>query len=93
MPMYVNLKSHLDELKAIETSKPESERKDVPSLSELARSIGIHQTHIARIAGNRMASLNFKIFDQIITEMRQRGFQTDVSDLLVYIPPKVGNRS
>lgn len=87
VPVYVRLKAYLDDLKAIEMSKPPSQRKKVPSLSELARKLGLHQTHLARIAGNKMASLNFKIFGDIITEMRGRGFPMQVTDLLVYRDP------
>lgn len=88
MPVYVNLESYLSKLKALESTKSKEERRPVPSLSELAACIGMHQTTINRIANNAISNLNLETADKIITEMRQRGFQMDVSDLLAYIPPE-----
>lgn len=87
MPMYINLTSYLSELKAIESTRPASQRRKVPSLSEIARLAGIHQTTISRIAGNKVGELNLKVCDVAITELRRRGFPADVSNILVYIPP------
>jgi hypothetical protein len=85
--MYININSYLNHLKAIESTKPENERRSVPTLTELAELAEVHQTTLSRIAGNKVGELNLKVFDVTITELRRRGFSADVSDLLVYIPP------
>jgi DNA-binding Xre family transcriptional regulator len=84
MPMYINLKTYLSSLEAIERSRPANERKQVPNLSELARSLGMHQTSINRIANNQVNQLSLETADKIITEMRKRGFLMQVGDLLAY---------
>lgn len=83
--MYVNLKSYLSKLKAVERGKPKDRQRVVPSLAEIARSIDMHQTSLSRLANNQVNQLNLETGAKIITEMRERGFDMDVSDLLVYV--------
>lgn len=84
MPMYINLKSYLTNLEAIESTRPTGDRRDVPSLSELARCIDMHQVQINRIANNQVKQLSLETGDKIITEMRRRGFDMQVQDLVAY---------
>ena len=86
--MYINLETYLSELKAVESSRPEEHRRKVPSLSELAESIGMHQTTLSRIANNKVSQLSLETGDKIITEMRRRGFPMKVDNLIVYLPPE-----
>jgi DNA-binding Xre family transcriptional regulator len=86
MPMYINLDTYLSQLKAVESTKPKGERRHVPSLSELAEAIGMHQTSLSRLANNKINQLSLETGDKIITEMRHRGFPMQVTDLLAYIP-------
>ncbi len=87
MPLYINLKSYLSTLEAIESTKPESQKKHIPSLSELADSLGMHKTSIIRLANNKVSQLSLETGDRIITEMRQRGFPMEIGNLLVYQEP------
>ena len=82
--MYVNLKGYLSKLRAIERSKPKDQQRIVPSLSEIARSIDMHQTSLSRLANNQVNQLSLETGAKIISEMRERGFDMQVGDLLVY---------
>jgi DNA-binding Xre family transcriptional regulator len=84
--LFINLDAYLSQLKAVESTKPKGERRHIPSLSELAESIGMHQTSLSRLANNKVEQLNLETGDKIITEMRRRGFQMTVEDLIAYIP-------
>lgn len=86
--MYISLRSYLESLKAIESAKPEGKRKHVPSVSELAKGVGMHDVSLSRIANNKVSQLALDTGDKIITEMRRRGFQMQVQDLLTYLPPE-----
>lgn len=84
MPMYVVLNEYLSRLSSIEARKPKGERRHVPSLTELAESVGIHRTILSRVANNRQLNLNLDVGSKIISEMRRRGFQMDTTDLVIY---------
>lgn len=86
--MYINLKTYLSNLEAVESTKPKGERRHVPSITELAESIGMHQTSLSRLANNKINQLALGTGDKIITEMRRRGFAMQETDLIVYIPPR-----
>lgn len=88
MPMYINLKTYLSNLEAMESTKPKGERAHVPSISELADSIKMHQTSLSRLANNKINQLTLDTGDKIITEMRRRGFPMQERDLITYTPPK-----
>lgn len=81
----VVLKEYLDRLNAIETLKPKSEeKKEVPSLSGLAKLAGLHRGSVIRIANNHGNSINFKTANTIIKAMRSIGFKMQLSDLVIY---------
>lgn len=79
----VNLKSYLERLKAIETLKSGSKR-DVPNMDQLAKMVGLHRGTMNRIANNHTSAIRFKLLGSIITALRGLGFNTSVSDILVY---------
>lgn len=87
MPMYINFEAYLSSLKAVESSKPERHRRRVPTISDLAKSIGMHQTTLSRLINNQVSQLSLETGDRIITEMRRRGFPMEVTDLITYRPP------
>jgi hypothetical protein len=55
-------------------------------MQELADSIKVHRTMLSRFTNNKATNLNLKIADGVIKEMRRRGFQMEVTDLLRYVP-------
>ncbi len=86
--MYVTLKGYLAGLKDLEKLRAEGEQRDVPSLTDLARAAGIHPMTISRWVGGGIQATNHETIAAIIAEMRRRGFNTEVSDILAYQPPE-----
>jgi hypothetical protein len=86
--MYVVLKSYLDGLEAIERSKPDTQRRKVPTIGELAAELGIHRVTLSNVVNGNIAQLNLELGGRIITAMRRRGFAADVTDLIAYRPPE-----
>ena len=86
--MYITLKSYLDRLEALERSRPASQRRDVPSIGELAKELGIHRVTLSNIANGNIRQLDLETGGRIITALRRRGFEMDVSDMIAYRPPE-----
>ena len=84
--MHIVLKSYLDRLENEENAKPPHQRRRVPSIRELAREVGVHETNLSRLANDRVTDLRLPTAAKIIATMRQYGFPMDVSDLLVFTP-------
>lgn len=82
--MYIKLDAYLAQLKANERARPKNERRHVPNLSALAEATGVSRAHMANIARNKVKSLNLDLADKIITEMRRRKFDMELTDLLEY---------
>lgn len=57
---------------------------DAPSLRGIARGIGTTSVSISRIANNHMKMLNVETLAAIIQYLRDYGFDTQVSDILVF---------
>lgn len=85
--MYLNLKSYLGELEAVERSKPVGKRRDVPTMTELARAVGMHKVSFSRLVTGQVRSLNFDVGAKILDELRRRGFETNPGDIIGYVPP------
>ena len=86
--MVVTLKAYLNKLAAIEKAKPESQRRHVPTMAEIASDVGISKNSISIIASNNVKRLNLKVASKIIATIQARGFPMMLTDLLVYIPPE-----
>lgn len=76
--VYITLNSYL-------TSEKEK-GADVPSVSALARDIGMHQVSLSRLANNQVKQLNLSTANKIITAMRKRGFNMQMHDLIKFEP-------
>lgn len=85
--LYITLKSYLDELDALEKSKPADQRRRVPGMEELAKAVGIHPVTLSNIANSNIQQLNLATGGRIITAIRQFGFPMEVTDLLAYRRP------
>lgn len=85
--MYITLSSYLQELRAKESSKPEEERLDVPMMKTLAEVAGVTPSTLSFIAKGRTKSFNLSTFASIIGEMRRRGFNTQITDILKFEMP------
>ena len=89
--LYVTLRSYLQRLKEGERSKPKSERRDVPTLAEIAAELGVTETTISNVSTNNIKQMNLEMGGRIIALLRSKGFSMEVSDLLVYRPPDDAN--
>lgn len=78
------MKSLLERLEAEERQRSEGERRDVPNLSELARATGVSREMMSQIANNQVKLLNLRTMHNIIGELRCRGFEVDVEDIVAY---------
>lgn len=85
--MYIRLKAYLSELAAAEEQKPRQLRRPVPTMKELAEAVDYDPQTMSRLATGKIKSLNFELGAKIIDEMRGRGFQMQVTDLIAYEPP------
>ena len=85
--MYVTLSSYLRGLRAEESRKPEEERLSVPTMTTLAKVAGITQGSLSSIVTRRTKSLNLDVAASIIGEMRRRGFNTQITDILKFEMP------
>src|SRR5688500_17761186 len=86
--MYITMKSYLGHLEALERSKPATSRRPVPTIGELAEELGIHRVTLSNIVNGNIQQLDLKTGGRLITAMRQRGFEMDVSDIIAYRPPE-----
>lgn len=84
--MVINLKAYLKELEGAELRKPDYERKNVPTLKDLAEAVGIHEVTMVNIANGNIKLLNLETASKIIDAMRVRGFEMETTDLVAYQP-------
>jgi len=84
--MHIVLRGYLTRLEEEEKAKPPHLRRRVPSIRELAKEVGVHETNLSRLANGKINDLRLTTASRIIVTMRQYGFPMDVSDLLVFVP-------
>ncbi len=56
----------------------------VPSLQDIADAIGTTHVSMSRISNNHMKLLNVSTLTLIIQYLRECGYKTDISDILIY---------
>jgi len=71
-----------------EKQKPVHQRRPIPTILEMAKNAGISKTGLIDIMNNRYESLNIRVMNNIITQFRKCGFDTDISDVVKYVPEK-----
>lgn len=82
--MYMTLAIYLRELRIIEARRPKNQRRSVPTMKRLAEVSGIDSSSLSRIANGHTKSLSFDVGASIVSEMRRRGFNTQVGDILKF---------
>jgi DNA-binding Xre family transcriptional regulator len=85
--MFFRLSVYLEELAAIERTKPENQRRQVPTMKELAAAAHVNPANLSRLVTGRIGSLNFRIGVAILDEFHRRGFHATPNDIIAYIPP------
>ena len=80
----VILKEYLERLKREELVNQESERRYVPNFTEIARAAGLTFKTISKLANNGGSSLNKRTLALVITALREEGFNTKLSDIVIF---------
>lgn len=86
--MYINLGPYLEKLETLERTKPEGQRRDVPTMRELARAAGVNPVSLSRLVTGKVQSLNLAIGAAILDELNKRGFSAGPADILGYQAPE-----
>ncbi|MCG3208612.1 MAG: hypothetical protein FOGNACKC_02223 [Anaerolineae bacterium] len=84
--MIITVLEHFDTIAKAESQKPEAQRRSIPSQTEFARAAGVTRQAFHKWLKN--PTLNESYLDAIITKMRAYGFDTNITDLVRYEPPK-----
>lgn len=82
----VALKDYLAQLHGIEASKPPSERRAVPTLTQLAKMAGIHRVTLTNLANNKIKLVNLSTLSALLNALRRCGFECTIPDLLRAYP-------
>lgn len=82
--MIIKLKHYLETLEFNERFKPVEERREIPTLSALARELPITRSTLQRIVGGQSKGIQFDVIDGIIKALRRRGFPMELTDMLEF---------
>lgn len=77
----ITVKEHLKELEAQEGRRLGG--RQVPSIPDLAKAVGVTRATIYNF--EKVRNLNLELLDKIIVELRGRGFDTNLEDVLMYM--------
>jgi len=80
--MKVLLRDYLKELDYQEWKRRPEGGRNVPSLAELAKAVKVSRATINRLAFNQVLFINMAVVDGIVDELRRRGFEPKITDLL-----------
>lgn len=84
--MIVTVNEYFDTIEKQEAEKPIAQRRSIPSQSEFANAIGVSRQAFS--AWRKKPNFRENYLDVIITKMRAYGFDTDIDDLVKYVPPE-----
>lgn len=80
----ITFKSYLIRLKEIERARPEEERREVPTIPDVARAAGIHQVTASRLMHGHVSRVSLDKVAAILDVMNNRGFETKITDFFTY---------
>lgn len=81
-----SIKIYLSELETLERRREDGNPDAIPTHEELAAAIGVHPTTFSRMVNNRRKDRTLDALATIIDLLRERGFDTHISDLIAYRP-------
>lgn len=84
--MNVVFGKYLKALEAAEQAKPLDQRRRVPSIEELAPEVKLHPVTLRNIANGNIKKLDLDTAGNLITIMRQLGFDTVETNVVRYEP-------
>lgn len=87
--MYIVFAAYLEGLKSQERQKPPNDRREVPTLAELARVVDLHEVTFTNTANGKIKLLNLEVTRKALDELWRRGFNPQLTDFLKYIPPEL----
>lgn len=80
----ITFNSYLMRLKEIERSKPESIRRNVPSIAEISRIAGLKNTTGSRLMHGHVSAVSLNKLSLVLNTMNELGFNTNLEDFLTY---------
>ncbi len=86
--MYITFDAYLNQLRATELAKPPHQRKEVPTLAELADASGRHKVNFANFVKGKTKAINLEVAQMALDELWRRGFEPQITDIIRYVPPK-----
>lgn len=86
--LYITFAAYLDTLRANEKQKPESARTEIPTITDLADAVGVHNVTLTNIANGRIDRLTLETARKVLDEMWRRGFRPQITDFIRYVPPE-----
>lgn len=84
--MVVVFGKYLKRLETAEQGKPLEQRRRVPTIEDLAPSVGLHPVTLRNIANNNIKKLDLVTAGKLISLMRRLGFDAVETDVICYIP-------
>lgn len=88
MKLTVTLDDYLNILRGEEAKKPDGERIEVPTISDLADGAGLHRVTVSNLINNNVKQINIETISAIVNELKERGFDVKVSDVLDFRVPR-----
>lgn len=92
--LYITFNSYLDRLRAEEGAKPPAQRRQVPTIRELARlirernKVELHEATLMNLINDNRPLLNKETARMLLNEMWYLGFEPTESDFIKYVPPQ-----
>lgn len=83
--MILKLRGYLATLDDMEKARPEGQRRQIPTITELAREVGLSRVQMQRIVGGNTESIKLDVAGNIIRVLRRRGFPMEVTDLIDFV--------
>lgn len=85
--MKVKLKAYLAQIEHEESFKPNVERREVPTITDLAKEVGVSRAQLHRLLASDVKSLKLELIDDIMGALVKRGFEPRLEDVLEYRRP------
>ena len=86
--MYIVFGSYLKQLEADEGQKPLAQRRNVPTIKDLAEVAGVHQVTLTNIVNGKIDRLTIEVARKVLDHMWRLGFQPKETDFIRYVPPE-----
>lgn len=82
----LSLEKLLSRLETDELDKPPGKRREIPSIPELAEAAGVHRVTMYNLVKGKVKQVNLELLSAIMSELRKRGFEVEVADMLTAFP-------